>query len=183
MRLRLLLSLACLVFLVSTTGFSQLVQSFNPSQGSCCRSSLAKHVASMLDDWNQMGYHADDERLERETAPAGRVVFMGDSITDFWKLADFFPGKPYVNRGISGQVTSQMLVRMFPDVIDLHPAAVIVLAGTNDIAGNYGPETPQMVEENLEAMTELAERHGIRVILCSLTPVSDYTGEIQSRSD
>jgi lysophospholipase L1-like esterase len=107
-------------------------------------------------------------------------VFLGDSITDIWNLRKFFPGKPYVNRGISGQTTSQMLVRMFPDVIDLQPAAVIFLGGTNDIAGNTGPQTEKMVEENIQAMTELAEVHHIKVILCSLTPVSNYTSHDQT---
>ncbi|HTV54816.1 MAG TPA: SGNH/GDSL hydrolase family protein [Terriglobia bacterium] len=165
----------------STPAWRQLVKEFNPAQGSCCRNPLAKYVAAALDDWNQLSrYYADDERMEGEPAQPGRVVFMGDSITDFWNLAGSFPGKPYINRGISGQITSQMLVRMFPDVVDLHPAAVIILAGTNDIAGNYGPETAEMVKENIAAMTELAERHGIRVILCSLTPVSDYTRHKQT---
>jgi lysophospholipase L1-like esterase len=154
----------------------QLVQKFSPPSANCCLLFEAEHFTKELEDWNQLGrYHVDDLRLEAEPAQPGRVVFMGDSITDFWNLAQFFPGKPYVNRGISGQTTGQMLVRMVPDVIDLHPAAMIVLAGTNDIAQNTGPETAKMVEENLEAMTELAEFHHIKVILCSLTPVSDYT--------
>jgi acyl-CoA thioesterase I len=110
----------------------------------------------------------------------GRVVFLGDSITDGWDLAKSFPGKPYVNRGISGQTTAQMLVRVYPDVIDLHPAALIILAGTNDIAGNNGPQTITMVEENLQAITDLALQHGIKVILCTLTPVSDYTSHPQT---
>src|SRR4029077_3835060 len=101
--------------------------------------------------------------------------FLGDSITDLWKLEESFPGKPYVNRGIGGQTTPQMLVRMYADVIDLKPAAIIILAGTNDIAQNTGPETATMIEENLMAMTELAQKHGIKVILCSVTPISDYT--------
>jgi lysophospholipase L1-like esterase len=112
--------------------------------------------------------------LRAQPAPAGRVVFMGDSITDGWKLAEQFPGQPYVNRGIGGQTTPQMLVRMFQDVIDLKPAAMIVLAGTNDIARNTGPTTLEMIQENFQAMTELAKLHGIKVILCSLTPISDY---------
>jgi lysophospholipase L1-like esterase len=99
---------------------------------------------------------------------------MGDSITDFWRLDQYFPGKPYVNRGIGGQTTPQMLVRMYADVIDLKPAAMIVLAGTNDIARNTGPMTAELIEENIMAMTELAQHHGIRVILCSVMPVSDY---------
>jgi lysophospholipase L1-like esterase len=120
-------------------------------------------------------YYGADQGLEKERVDPKRVVFMGDSITDSWHLADFFPGKPYVNRGISGQVTSQMLDRMYQDVIDLKPAALIILAGTNDIAQNNGPETATMVEEDLMAMTELAQKHGIKVILCSVTPINDYT--------
>lgn len=135
----------------------------------------------MLQDWAQLGrYHDDDVRLEAQPAVAGRVVFMGDSITDGWELSQYFKDKPYVNRGISGQTTQQMLLRMFPDVIDLHPAAMIVLAGTNDISANNGPETFQQVEENIQAMTELAQKHGVKVILCSLLPVSDYTPHPQT---
>jgi lysophospholipase L1-like esterase len=107
-------------------------------------------------------------------------VFLGDSITDGWKLPQYFSGKPYVNRGISGQTTPQMLVRLFPDVINLKPAALLVLAGTNDIARNTGLTTMAMVAQNLQAITELAQTHGIKVILCSLTPVSDYTSRKQT---
>ena len=99
---------------------------------------------------------------------------MGDSITDLWKLDEYFPGKPYVNRGISGQTTSQMLVRMYPDVIDLKPAAMVLLAGINDVSRNTGPSTAEMIEQNIMAMTELAQHHGIKAILCSLLPISDY---------
>ena len=99
---------------------------------------------------------------------------MGDSITDLWRLEEYFPGKPYVNRGIGGQTTPQMLVRMYPDVIDLKPAVMVLLAGTNDIARNTGPMTSDMIQENIMAMTELAQHHGIKVILCSILPVSDY---------
>lgn len=165
-----------LTLIFSAPAWCQRVQGPLP-ESPCCPYSITR----TLGDWAQLGrYAADDAKLEREPVPPGRVVFMGDSITDFWRLATYFPGKPYVNRGISGQTTPQMLIRMFPDVIDLHPAAVIMLAGTNDIAGNTGPETAKMVEENLEAMTELAQAHGIKVILCSLTPVSDYTKSKQT---
>jgi lysophospholipase L1-like esterase len=91
-----------------------------------------------------------------------------------WRLAEYFPDMPYVNRGISGQTTPQMLVRMYPDVVDLKPAAVVILAGTNDIARNTGPETAEMIAENLMAMTDIAQRNGIKVVLCSVMPVSDY---------
>ena len=168
--------------LLSTGAFytaqAQLVDEsgYNPPRANCCLLNSAKSLSDQLQDWNQLGrYHAADEELKKQPADPHRVVFMGDSITDFWNLGDSFPGKPYVNRGISGQTTSQMLVRMYPDVIDLKPVAVIILAGTNDIAQNTGPETLTMIEENLMAMGELAQKHGIKVIFCAATPVSDYT--------
>ena len=156
------------------------VEQFAPSRQRCLPAT-AKVLAYQLHDWNQLGRsYADNQRLKQLTPEPGRVVFLGDSITDGWKLAQYFPGKPYVNRGISGQTTPQMLVRMFPDVIALKPAALLVYAGTNDIAGNTGPTTLTMVEDNLQAITELAQAHGIKVILCSVTPVSDYTERKQT---
>jgi acyl-CoA thioesterase I len=171
-------------FLAPLAGRAQLVEKFNPpAKAQCCLDWAAQHLAEQLQDWNQLGwFHDDDLRLESLSPVAARVVFMGDSITQGWDLNKFFPGKPYVNRGIGGEVTAQMLVRFFPDVIDLKPAAVIILAGTNDVAGNDGPETATMIEENLQAMTELAQTHHIQVILCSLTPVSDYTASPQSKN-
>jgi lysophospholipase L1-like esterase len=161
--------------LAASASFAQLVDDFKPPRGTCCLPGAAQTLADQLQDWNQLGrYHADNETLKKQPADPKRVVFMGDSITDIWKLADQFPGKPYVDRGISGQTTPQMLVRMYPDVIDLHPAAVVILAATNDIAKNTGPETLEMIEENFMAMTELAQAHGIKVLLCSVTPISDY---------
>ena len=107
-----------------------------------------------LADWAQLDrYRADDAALLPPAPGEQRVVFYGDSITDAWGHgADFFPGKPYVNRGISGQTTPQMLVRFQQDVVHLKPAAVVILAGTNDIAGNTGPETPEMIEDNFVSM-------------------------------
>lgn len=173
--------IATLLFAVPQLAQAQLVQEFNPPKAACCLQGIAQRLADQLQDWNQLGrYHADDLKLEAAPAVPGRVVFMGDSITDGWHLAKFFPGKPYVNRGISGQTTPQMLVRMYPDVVDLKPAAVIILAGTNDIARNTGPETATMIEENFRAMAEIAEAHHIKVILCSLTPISDYTAHPQT---
>lgn len=155
---------------------AQLIQEFHPPNADCCLQSLAQRLADQLQDWNQLGrYYEDNKRLQAQPAQKGRVVFLGDSITDGWKLAQYFPGKPYVNRGIGGQTTPQMLVRMYPDVISLHPAAVIILAGINDIGGETGPETAEMVENNFRAMSELADKHGIKVILGLITPVSDYT--------
>jgi lysophospholipase L1-like esterase len=160
---------------MGTPARGQLVEQYQPPRAGCCLASQAKGLAEQLQDWNQLGrYHAANEELKTKAPEAKRVVFLGDSITDMWKLEESFPGKPYVNRGIGGQTTAQMLVRMYPDVIDLRPAAVIILAGTNDIAQNTGPVTLTMVQENLMAITELAGKHGIQVILCSVTPISDY---------
>ncbi len=155
--------------------FAQLAETYSPPKANCCLQGAAQALADQLQDWNQLGrYHADNERLRMLTEPR-RVVFYGDSITDGWRLQQYFPGKPYINRGISGQVTAQMLVRLFSDVIDLKPAALILLAGTNDIARNNGPQTLRMITANVQAITELAQLHGIKVILCALLPVSDYT--------
>src|SRR3984885_3812722 len=154
---------------------AQVVDDFKPPRGNCCLPGTAQTLADQLQDWNQLGrYHAANEELKKAPADPKRVVFMGDSITDIWKLATQFPGKPYVNRGISGQTTPQMLVRMYPDVIDLKPAVLVILAGTNDLARNNGPSTLTMIEENTMAITELAKLHGIKVVLCSVTPIADY---------
>jgi lysophospholipase L1-like esterase len=169
--------------MLSTAGAlrAQLVQEFKPAKANCCLPSLAQNLADQLQDWNQLGrYHEDNVRLQALPRDPNRVVFFGDSITDGWKLGQYFPDKPYVNRGIGGQTTPQMLVRMFPDVINLQAAALIILAGTNDIAGNTGPETAEMIQDNFRGMAELAQKHGIKVILCSLTPVSDYTSRKQT---
>jgi lysophospholipase L1-like esterase len=130
-----------------------------------------------LRDWAQLDrYREANAQLPLPARNEIRVVFMGDSITDGWsnpQFGGFFPGKPYVNRGISGQTTPQMLVRFRLDVIDLEPKVVVILAGTNDIAGNTGPMTLAQTEANLATMTELARMHGIRVVLSSLLPVRD----------
>jgi lysophospholipase L1-like esterase len=161
--------------LISIPAQCQLVEQFNPPQSNCCLAMAAKGLADQLLDWNQIGrYRVENQGLKKQPSDLKRVLFMGDSITDFWKLDEYFPGKPYVNRGISGQTTPQMLVRMYPDVIDLKPAAMAVLAGINDISQNTGPATAEMVEQNIMAMTELAHHHGIKVILCSILPISDY---------
>jgi len=174
-QLQTLLLAACLIAAPGSM-VGQLVEEFHPPKAPCCLQGQAQRLADQLQDWNQLGrYDDDNRRLEAQPPQPGRVVFLGDSITEGWDLNRDFLGKPYVNRGIGGQTTPQMLVRMFPDVIDLHPAAVILLAGTNDISANTGPETLKMVEENIQAITELAQKHGIKVILCSVMPVSDYT--------
>jgi lysophospholipase L1-like esterase len=168
--------------LISIPAQCQLVEEFNPPKSNCCLALAARNLADQLLDWNQLGrYRAENRKLMEQPSESRRVVFMGDSITDFWTLAEYFPGKPYVNRGISGQTTPQMLVRMYPDVIDLKPAVIVVLAGINDISQNTGPVTAEMVEQNIMAMTDLAQHHGIKVILCSILPISDYAFLHQER--
>jgi lysophospholipase L1-like esterase len=140
----------------------------------------AQKVAGMegkLADWPQLAkYAAANAELAPAAAGEQRVVFYGASMTEFWGKngTSFFPGKPYVNRGISGQTTAQMVVRFRQDVIDLHPKAVLILAGTNDVAGNTGPMTPEMTEGNWRSMAELAKANGIKVIFASITPSTDF---------
>jgi lysophospholipase L1-like esterase len=176
-RVRRLLTVAGVTLLAGGVGHAQLADPYTlPRPAGCCLLNTATTLAEQLADWNQLGrYHDANQELMKQPVPPGRVVFLGDSITDGWRLDDAFPGKPYVNRGISGQTTAQMLVRFYPDVLALKPAAVIVLAGTNDIARNNGPQTLEMIQQNIMAMTELAEGHGVKVILSALTPISDRT--------
>ncbi len=124
-------------------------------------------------------YRSANTALQSVKPEIGRVVFFGDSITDFWKLDEAFPGKPYVNRGISGQTTPQMLIRFRPDVIELKPAVVVILAGTNDIAGNTGPMTVEETEANYASIAELARAHDIKLVFSSILPVHNYTPESQ----
>jgi lysophospholipase L1-like esterase len=149
---------------------------------------LTPYQKSLLDrtynDWAYLAKYRDaDKALPAPTAGETRVVFMGDSITEGWgqsgKAAppdrpEFFPGKPYVNRGISGQTTPQMLVRFRQDVVALKPKAVVILAGINDIAENTGKTTLEAIEDNFASMSEIAKANGIRVILCSILPASAF---------
>ena len=128
-------------------------------------------------DWaNLRRFRDSDAALPAPRPGENRVVFMGNSITEGWNRywAAEFQGKPYINRGISGQTTPQMLVRFRQDVVDLKPKVAVILAGTNDIAGNTGPSTLEMIEDNVADMTEIANANGIRVVLCSVLPVYDY---------
>ena len=153
---------------IPTTGFAGLDQY------------RASRIAVFTDDFGQLARYRDaNAGLKTPAADENRVVFFGDSITDIWKLEDYFPGKPYLNRGIGGQTTPQMLVRFRQDVIDLHPKAVVILAGTNDIAGNTGPMSLQTIEEDYSSLAELARVHGIRVIFSSILPVHNYTPKSQ----
>lgn len=134
-------------------------------------------VPAQQADWANLARYRDANiALGAPASGDARVVFMGNSITEGWAphFATMFPGKPYIGRGISGQTTPQMLVRFRQDVIALKPAVVVILAGTNDIAGNTGPSTLEMIEDNLASMAELARANGIRVVLSSVLPVFDY---------
>ena len=134
-----------------------------------------KHDHGLLVDFGDLEHFKDaDAALGAPAAGQSRVVFLGDSITQGWKLEESFPGKPYVNRGISGETSPQMLVRFRQDVIDLQAKVVVILAGTNDIAANTGPMTLEQTEDNLTSMTELARANGIRVVLCSVLPSVEF---------
>lgn len=129
----------------------------------------------MQRDWPQLAqYREANIRVGRPKPSEQRVIFLGDSITAFWDLAHWFPGKPYLNRGIDGQTTSQMLVRFRADVIDLAPRVVVILAGTNDIAGSTGPTTLEAIEQNYASMADLAARNGIAVVFSSVLPIHDH---------
>jgi lysophospholipase L1-like esterase len=128
-------------------------------------------------DWANLNkYKLDNESVGLPAANESRIVFMGNSITEGWSefCPEFFKGKPYINRGISGQTTPQMLIRFRQDVINLQPKIVIILAGTNDIAENTGPSTLEMVMDNLKSMSEIASENDIKVILASVLPAFDY---------
>jgi len=138
----------------------------------------ASRIAIYTDDFGELKrYREADAALAPPAAGENRVVFLGDSITDYWKLADYFPGKPYINRGIDGQTTPQMLVRFRQDVIDLRPTVLVVLAGTNDVAGVTGSSRDENIEANYASMAELARAHHIRVVFASLLPVNNYTDD------
>src|SRR5580658_3294726 len=140
----------------------------------------ASRISIYTDDFGQLARYRDaNAALAVPAAGENRVVFLGDSITDYWKLPDYFPGKPYINRGIDGQSTPEMLVRFRQDVIDVHPKVLVVLAGTNDIAGVTGRTTNEDIEANYASMAELARAHGIRVVFASVLPVHYYTHDAE----
>ena len=160
----------------------QAQQALPPALPSCPELAAALQAVARndarLSDWPNLARYRDANRsLAAPGTGEARVVFMGDSITDAWpqpRFGAFFPGKPYIGRGISGQTTPQMLLRFRPDVIALKPKAVVILAGTNDIAGNTGPMTDEQIQGNLASMADLAKANGIRVVFSSILPVSEY---------
>jgi lysophospholipase L1-like esterase len=178
-RAALVLTLICLGMVDAPTSSAQA-----PAETSAACPEMATALTALmrndvrLRDWANMARYREANRaLAAPSSGASRVVFMGDSITDAWqqpRYGGFFPGKPYVDRGISGQTTPQMLLRFRPDVIDLAPKLVVILAGTNDIAGNTGPMTNEEIQGNLASMSELAHANKIKVVFASVTPVSAY---------
>ncbi|MBV8436802.1 MAG: SGNH/GDSL hydrolase family protein [Silvibacterium sp.] len=138
-------------------------------------------IPTYMNDFGQLARHREaNGALGAPKAGERRVVFFGDSITDGWHLDQYFPGKGYINRGISGQTTSQMLLRFHQDVINLQPAIVVILAGTNDIAGNTGPIALPDIEANFTSMAEVARANGVKMIVSSVTPVHNYTPHAQN---
>jgi lysophospholipase L1-like esterase len=140
-----------------------------------------RQAASLINDFGNTHRYAAENAAVKPPAPGERrVVLMGDSITDnlhnTQRFGPFFPGKSYLNRGIGGQVTGQMLLRFYQDVIALQPKAVVIFGGTNDLGGNIGPVPLEAIQNNLAAMADLAAAHGIKIILASLTPVCDIPG-------
>ncbi len=160
-----------LLALIAALAFAQ--ESTDPIK---LQADLTRAQKTLLDWPNLTRYSADNAKLAPAASGEKRVVFMGDSITDAWgrRGGKFWPDLPYVNRGISGQTTPQMLLRFRPDVIDLGAKVVVILAGTNDLAGNTGPMTLEQIEGNLESMAQLAKANGIRVVMSSVMPVCDY---------
>src|SRR5579862_1887990 len=185
MRIRIVVLIFVSVFALLGWGtvWAQGQTESQPKPAADCADTTALQTAldardKQLRDWPNLARYRDaNAAVAAPQKNEKRVVFMGDSITDSWnhpEYGGFFPGKPYVDRGISGQTTPQMLIRFQPDVIALKPKVVVILAGTNDLAGNTGPMTLEEIEGNLQSMDELAHANKIRVVLASVLPVSNY---------
>ena len=138
---------------------------------------ISMSETSFAQDWaNLAKYETQNNQLPPKQSGEKRIVLMGDSITEFWSQIqpEFFTNTSYINRGISGQTTPQMLIRFRPDVLNLHPDVVVILAGVNDIAGNTGPSTNDAIFGNIISMVELAKANAIKVILCSVLPANNF---------
>ncbi len=168
-----------LIIILTITGTIALVAQTNAPKPSPAQQDAWKKAEEerFHNDWaNLVRFRDDNIKIGLPAAGEKRVVFMGNSITEGWSRIDsgFFSGKPYVNRGISGQTTPQMLIRFRPDAINLKPAVIVILAGINDIAGNTGTSTLEMIEDNLASMVDLAKANGIPVVLSSVLPAFDF---------
>jgi len=171
---------ACaLLPVVAAAGFSGSPRP--PASGQTPAPSAEQQAAAykhLLSDWAGLTrYGSEDSELPPPAPGEQRVVFLGDQITELWGKggARFFPGKPYLNRGVAGQTTAQMLVRFRQDVIDLHPKVVVILAGTNDIAGNTGPMRLEDIEDDYASLADLTRANGIKLIYSSVLPIHNYT--------
>jgi lysophospholipase L1-like esterase len=175
------LSQPLFAMLLSVPALAQQPAPSIPSTGSAGLDQYRmSRISIYMDDFGQLArYREANAALAPPAAGENRVVFLGDSITDYWKLTDYFPGKPYINRGIDGQTTPEMLVRFRQDVIGLHPRVLVVLAGTNDIAGVTGRTSNEDIEANYASMAELAGAHGIRTVFASVLPVHNYTHDAE----
>jgi lysophospholipase L1-like esterase len=139
----------------------------------------ASRISIYTDDFGQLARYREADAAIAPATSEKRVVFLGDSITEYWKLPNCFHGKPYINRGVDGQTTPEMLVRFRQDVIHLHPKVVVILAGTNDLAGVTGPTFNEDIEANYASMAELARAHRIRMVFASVLPVNNYTHDAE----
>ena len=172
-----ILSQLLFAILLSVPALAQQPAPTIPSSGSAGLDQYRmSRIAIYMDDFGQLArYREANAALAPPAAGENRVIFLGDSITDYWKLPDYFPAKPYINRGIDGQTTPEMLVRFRQDVINLNPKVLVVLAGTNDLAGVTGRASNEDIEANFASMAELARAHGIRTVFASVLPVNNYT--------
>lgn len=170
--------ISVLLILMLSGSFALLAQKNQPKPTPEQLEAWKKAAEERLhNDWANLARFRDDNiKIGLPAATEKRVVFMGNSITEGWSRLDsgFFSGKPYVNRGISGQTTPQMLIRFRPDAINLKPSVIVILAGINDIAGNTGPSTLEMIEDNLASMVDIAKSNGIPVVLSSVLPAFDF---------
>jgi lysophospholipase L1-like esterase len=170
--------LSVLLIIIITTGISLFAQNKSAEPTAEQKEAWRKAQEEQFhNDWANLGrFRAENKKIGMPSPGEVRVVFMGNSITEGWSRLDsgFFKGRPFINRGISGQTTPQMLIRFKPDVVNLKAEVVVILAGINDIAGNTGPSTLEMIEDNLSSMAEIAQANGIRVIFSSVLPAYDF---------
>lgn len=177
-----------LFLLILTCAVSTFAQTPTPTPDALTlEKQRADRLQARFNDFANLARYAKaNSEVQPIAKGENRIVFLGDSITDGWKLAEYFPNQPYINRGISGQTTPQMLLRMQPDVVVHKPKVMILLAGTNDISANTGVVTNEFIQGNIRSMVEIAHANGINVVLSSIMPVSDYNknakGEIINRT-
>jgi lysophospholipase L1-like esterase len=170
------------IFLTTVLGIAAAAQTPTPTPVDplTAEKQRGDRLQARLNDFANLARYRDaNSKLAPLAKDEKRVVFMGDSITDGWKLDQYFPGQPYVNRGISGQTTPQMVLRFRPDVINLKPKVVVILAGTNDLSSYPGPNVVETTQQNLASMVDLAHANGINVVLATIMPISDYNKNAQ----